>query len=147
MDKYIVSLCLAGFPCRYDCSDKNNQYVNKLIKEGYAIPLCPELLSGLPTPREACECKIINGEKRVISKTGKDYTDYFIKGVEQVLDFCKKNDINKAILQKNSPSCGIKTYDGSFTGTLANYSGILANMLLENGIEVISSEDLNNLIV
>ena len=59
-----------------------------------------------------------------------------------VLEFAKKYKINKAILQKNSPSCGIRTYDGNFTGNLANYSGITAKLLKENGIEVISSEEL-----
>ena len=144
MEKYIVSACLAGLPCRYDCSNKENQYVKSLIKDGIAIPLCSEQLAGLSTPREACECKIVNGEKRIISKSGKDYTEYFYKGADIVLKFCKENNIKKAILQKNSPSCGLRTYDGTFTGSLANYSGITAQVLKENGIEVISSEELNN---
>ena len=76
MEKYIVSSCLAGIPCRYDCSHKNNKYINDLIRDGKAIPLCPEQMAGLPTPREACECKIVNGKQRIYSKSGKDYTDY-----------------------------------------------------------------------
>ena len=144
MEKCIVSACLAGFPCRYDCSNKEKEQVSKLIKKGSAIPLCPEQLAGLPTPREACECKMKDGQKIVVAESGNDYTDYFYKGAEIVLDFCKKNDIKKAILQKNSPSCGVITYDGTFTGTLANYSGITAELLKENDIEVISSEDIDN---
>ena len=142
MDKYIVSSCLAGIPCRYDCSDKNNEYVNNLIKEGKAIPICPEQIAGLPTPREACECVMVNGKLKVISKSGVDYTDYFYKGAELTLELAKKYGITKAILQKNSPSCGVKTYDGTFSGNLAEYSGITAKILKDNGIEVISSEDL-----
>ena len=143
MEKYIVSSCLAGIPCRYDCSHKNNKYVNKLIKEGKAIPICPEQIAGLPTPREACECLMVDGKLKVISKSGKDYTDYFYKGAEMTLEFAKKYGIKKAILQKNSPSCGVRTYDGTFSGNLATYSGITAKLLVDNGIEVISSEDLN----
>ena len=143
-EKCIVSACLAGIPCRYDCQHKNNKCASELVKDGLAIPLCPEQLAGLPTPREACECKIINGKKVVVSKSGKDYTECFHNGAEIVLNFCKANGIKKAILRKNSPSCGIKTFDGSFTGTLANYPGITAQILMENGIEVISSEDIEN---
>lgn len=143
MEKYIVSSCLAGIPCRFDCADKNNKYVNELIKEGKAIPICPEQIAGFPTPREACECILVDGEFRVISKSGNDYTEQFFKGAKLTLEFAKKYGINKAILQKNSPSCGVRTYDGSFSGTLANYSGITAKMLKDEGFEIISSEDLN----
>lgn len=143
MEKYLVSACLAGIPCRYDCSHKNNSIVNKLIEEGRAIPLCPEQLSGLTTPREACECVIINDQYKVISQSNKDYTEYFRSGAEMVLEFCQKYHIKKAILQKNSPSCGKRTYDGTFSGNLADYPGITAKLLMDNGIEVISSDELN----
>ena len=142
MEKYIVSACLAGLCCRYDGATKNNDLINKLIEAGIAIPLCPEQLGGLPTPREGCECSIVDGEMRVLTKTGKDCTENFKKGAEEVLKFAKKYNIKKAILQKNSPSCGIRAYDGTFSRTLADYSGITAKLLMDNGIEVISIEDL-----
>ena len=88
---------------------------------------------------------MINGELRVFSKSGIDYTDYFYKGAQEVLEFTKKHNIHKAILQSNSPSCGIKTYDGTFTGTIANYPGITAKVLMDNGIQVISSDELGNI--
>lgn len=143
MEKYLVSECLAGIPCRYDCKDNFNPYVKKLIEEGRAIPLCPEQLGGLPTPRDASEIVIINGEYKVMTKTGKDVTENFHAGAKIVLEFCQKNNIKKAILQRNSPSCGKKAYDGTFTRTLADYPGITAKLLMENGIEVISSDELN----
>ena len=142
--EYIVSSCLAGIPCRYNCTHKDNKYVNDLIRNGKAIPLCPEQIAGLPTPREACECKIVNGKLKVYSKSGNDYTDYFYNGAEMVLKFAKKYNIKKAILQKNSPSCGKLTYDGTFTGKLSTYSGITAKLLMENNIEVISSDEIND---
>lgn len=141
-EKYLVSACLAGMPCRFDGTHKNNEYINKLIEEGKAIPICPEQLGGLPTPREACECKTINKRIKVVGKDGKDYTKEFIKGSEIVLEIAKKYKIKKAILQKNSPSCGLKRYDGSFSGKVINQKGITAKKLTDNGIEVISIEQL-----
>ena len=145
MEKYIVSACLAGINCRYDGKSKENEIVNKLIEEGRAIPMCPEQLGGLPTPRVPSECKKEETEIKVYSKEGKDVTENFYRGAEQVLEFAKKHNIKKAILQQKSPSCGTRTYDGSFTGTLADYSGITAKLLMENGIEIISSDELVNL--
>ena len=145
MEKYIVSSCLAGINCRYDGKSKENEIINKLIEEGRAIPMCPEQLGGLPTPRVPSECKIVNGQLKVFSKNGEDVTEKFNRGAEQVLVFAKKHNIKKAILKQKSPSCGTRTYDGSFTGTLADYSGITAKLLMENGIEIISSDELVNL--
>ncbi len=142
MEKYIVSSCLAGINCRYDGSNVNNELINKLVREGIAIPLCPEQLGGLPTPRESVECTLVDGKMRVLSKSGKDYTEYFESGANIVLEFAKKYDIKKVIFQKNSPSCGCRAYDGTFSHTLADYSGITAKMLMDNGLEVISIEDL-----
>lgn len=144
MEKYIVSACLAGINCRYDGKSKENEIIDKLIKEGRAIPMCPEQLGGLPTPRVPSECIKAGDEIKVISKEGKDVTENFYRGAEEVLRFAKKHGIKKAILQQKSPSCGTITYDGSFTGTLADYSGITAKLLMENGIEVISSDELKN---
>ncbi len=142
MERYIVSGCLAGLRCRYDGLQKGDELVSKLIEAGIAIPLCPEQLGGLPTPREGCECQLIDGEMHAVTKSGKDCTEQYRKGAEMILEFAKKYNIKKAILQKNSPSCGIRAYDGTFTRTLGDNSGITAKLLMDNGIEVISIEDL-----
>lgn len=55
MKKFFVSACLAGYPCRYDCTSKINERVVGLVKEGKAIPICPEQVGGLPTPRPPVE--------------------------------------------------------------------------------------------
>ena len=144
-DRYIVSLCMAGFPCRYNGSDKYNQTVARLIQDGRAFPLCPELLGGLSTPREPAECRYIDGKLRVITPSGKDLTDEFMRGAQAVLDFAKKYKITKAILYHNSPSCGVRTYDGTLSGKLADYPGVTARLLQDNGIEVISSDMLLDL--
>lgn len=141
-DRYIVSLCMAGFPCRYDGSDKYNQTVARLIQEGRAFPLCPELLGGLPTPREPAECRYVDGKLKVFTPTGKELTNEFMCGAQAVLGFAKEYKITKAILYHNSPSCGVRTYDGTFSGQLADYAGVTAQLLQDNGIEVISSDML-----
>lgn len=141
-DRYIVSLCMAGFGCRYDGTDKFNAVISRLIDEGRAFPLCPELLGGMPTPREPAECKYIDGRLKVFTKSGQDVTAEFERGAKAVLDFAKKHKITKAILYHNSPSCGKRTYDGTFSGNLADYAGMTAKLLQENGIEVISSDEM-----
>ena len=74
---------------------------------------------------------------------GTDVTSNFRQGAQEVLDLCKKLNITKVILKSNSPSCGCGTiYDGTFTGTKVPGNGITTELLLQNGIEVITEKDL-----
>ena len=140
----LVSACLAGINCKYNGGNNYNEKIFNLVKEGKAIPVCPEQLGGLTTPREPSEIKIIDGKRYVINKESIDVTEEFEKGAEEVLALVKKLDIKKAILQSRSPSCGInKIYSGNFDRNLVDGNGILADLLLENGIEVINSDDIN----
>jgi len=135
----LVSACLAGFNCRYDNSNKEDAKIVRLVKEGKAIAVCPEQLAGLPTPRKSFE--LSNG--KVFSEDGEDYTDIFTKGAYETLNLCKKFGCTKAVLKNHSPSCGCdEIYDGSFTGNLIKGNGITAKLLKENGIEVISENDV-----
>ena len=144
---YLVSSCLAGVNCRYDGSNSENKYIAKLVKEGKVIALCPEQLAGLSTPRPSCEIIIDeNSNKRVISKDGKDLTDNFMEGAEKTLGIIKAADINKVILQSRSPSCGCGLiYDGTFSGKLIEGNGLVAELLMKNGIEVYTENDLDKL--
>ena len=133
----IVSACLAGFPCRYDGKTKPCQQVVELVKAGEAIPVCPEQLGGLPTPRPPCE--ILSG--RVIDKNGADRTKNYRRGAEAVLHLAQTYGATQALLQKRSPSCGAGwIYDGTFSKTLIAGDGITARLLAENGIQVIGVE-------
>ena len=138
MIKYVVSSCLAGIKCRYDGKDKKNDYVCSLVNDGKATPLCAECLGGLSISRDPAE--IIND--KVITNKGIDVTREYNKGAEEVLKYCLDNNIKKAILCDKSPSCGLRTYDGTFSGKLIDKPGITAKLLIENGIEVITSKDL-----
>ena len=131
--EFAVSACLCGFPCRYDGKSKPDERIKALYEEGRALPVCPEKLGGLKTPRTPCE--IING--RVISSDGEDRTNEYLLGSQKVLELCKKHGIKKAILKQNSPSCGSShIYDGTFSGTLIEGEGCLTALLRKNGIEV-----------
>ena len=111
----IVSACLAGFPCRYDGKKAINTAVQQLVKEGKAIPVCPEQLGGLPTPRLPAEMKA----GKVINSDGNDVTEAFEKGAAVVLEIAKQYGCTDALLKARSPSCGKgRIYDGSFSGIL-----------------------------
>ena len=136
----LVSACLVGVNCKYNGGNNYNEEIFTLVKEGKAIPVCPEQLGGLTTPRAPAEIKIIDGKKRVINNEGIDVTKQFEKGAEEVLKLVKNLGITKAILQPRSPSCGLgKVYSGNFDGELVDGNGILVDLLLENGVEVVMS--------
>lgn len=138
----LVSACLAGINCKYNGGNNYNEKVFELVKEGKALPVCPEQLGGLTTPRNPAEIQVRNGKRYVINNQQVDVTKQFEKGAEEVLALAKKLHIQKAILQPRSPSCGIgNIYNGNFEKTLVEGNGILAEMLLHNGIEVISAEE------
>lgn len=138
----LVSACLVGINCKYNGGNNYNEKIFNLVKNGMAIPICPEQLGGLKTPRYPAEIKYINNKLHVIDNKGNDVTNNYIKGAKEVLDLARKLNIKKAILQPRSPSCGCKKiYDGSFTGTLVSGNGILAEILINNGMEVISADE------
>jgi uncharacterized protein YbbK (DUF523 family) len=129
----IVSACLAGFPCRYDGKARPCGQVVELVRAGKAIPVCPEQLGGLPTPRTSCEIR----EGRVVDAEGYDRTEAFRRGARAVLRIAQTYGATEALLQSRSPSCGSgRIYDGSFTKTLTAGDGVTARLLKENGIQV-----------
>lgn len=135
----IVSACLAGVECRFDGRSKPNNMIMEMVEKGEAIPVCPEVLGGLPTPRDSQE--IING--RVITNNGRDVTNYFNKGAREVLRICLENGCKRAILKSKSPSCGMGYIgDGTFSGNLIEGDGVTARLLKEHGIEVITEKDI-----
>lgn len=139
----IVSSCLAGIPCRYDAKSKPNPSVVALVESGQAIPLCPECLGGLPTPRPRAEivggdgADVLDGIALVRTEDGQDVTESFIKGADAVLKAAREVGAKKAILREKSPSCGSeRIYDGSFSGVKRSGDGVAAALLKRNGIIV-----------
>lgn len=142
MEKIIVSACLLGIPCRYDGKSKPQEEVIALKNKYELIPVCAEVLGGLPTPRIGAE---IVGDK-VIRQDGVDVTMEYHKGAGEVLKIAKENGCTKAILKSKSPSCGKdKIYDGTYTRTLIDGNGVLVDLLLKNNIKVYSETEIDKL--
>ena len=135
----IVSACLLGINCKYNGKNNANKKILKLTEKETLIPVCPEQLGGLPTPRIPAEIR----DGRAINREGDDVTEYLEKGAREVLGIARIYGIEEAILKQRSPSCGCgQIYDGSFSSTVIKGNGITAGLLKENGIKVISEEDL-----
>lgn len=138
----IVSACLLGTACRYDGKSKVNTQVTDLLQKHTLIPVCAEIFGGLSTPRPPAE---IVGN-RVINSEGRDVTENYVRGANEVLRLARLYDAKIAILKERSPSCGSgRVYDGSFTGTLTDGDGICARLLKENGITVLGESEIEKL--
>ena len=140
--KIVVSACLLGVSCRYDGKSKPNRDILELMKKHTLIPICPEQLGGLATPRVPAErCK-----NKVIRKDGVDVTKEYEKGAMEALNIAKLYNCDMAILKEKSPSCGsIKIYDGSFSKTLIDGKGTTAELFEKNGIKVIGESMIHTI--
>lgn len=133
----LVSACLLGLRCRYNAEPVTSERVLALAETHTLIPVCPEQLGGLPTPRPPAERL---GE-RVVSNDGTDVTSAFVRGAEETLLLARTLGCKTAILKARSPSCGHgRIYDGSFTGKLIPGSGVTAELLAKNGIRVFTED-------
>ena len=137
--KIAVSACLLGDNCKYNGGNNFSEKVAKFVQGHEVIPVCPEVMGGLPTPRESSE--IVDGVVR--HKDGTSVDEGFRRGAEIALEKVLENGVELVILQSRSPSCGVKQiYDGTFSGKLIPGQGVFAKLLTENGIEVIDVSDL-----
>ena len=132
-----VSACLLGHNCKYSGGNNRSQKVLDYIEGHEVIPVCPEVSGGMPVPRVPVELK----NNKAINRDGEDVTAFFRRGVEQEMK--KMQDIDLAILQPRSPSCGCKQiYDGTFTKTLIEGKGMFAQALAEVGIPMMDGDDV-----
>lgn len=145
----LVSSCLAGLEVRYKGTHSLNEKIRKLVEEGKAVMACPEVLGGLPTPREPAEIvggsgeDVLDGKAKVIDKSGKDVTGFFIKGAYLTLEKAKEIKARTVVLKENSPSCGSSMiYNGKFNGEKIPGNGVTSALLKRNDIKVISEEEL-----
>jgi uncharacterized protein YbbK (DUF523 family) len=129
----IVSACLSGVHCRYDCKAQARADIEAMVKNGEAIPVCPEQMGGLPTPRPPAERV---GDK-VLTDKGADVTAEYNRGAEEALQIAKLVGATEALLKSKSPMCGCnKIYDGTFTGATKDGDGVFAELLKKHGIKV-----------
>lgn len=138
MKKILCSACLLGINCKYNSGNNANAKVLELAKKEILVPVCPEQLGGLPTPRPR-SCR--KGDK-VIDELGNDKTDAFVRGAQEVLQIAKGLNIREAILKQKSPSCGCGKIYADFGGRIIDGDGITAELLNRNGIKIISEEEL-----
>lgn len=145
----IVSACLCGINCKYNGGNNINEKVVELLKSGKALPVCPEQLGGMSTPRPPHEISkgsggdVLNGTAKVIDKMGTDNSEAFIRGAEETLKAALQCGAKLAILKSKSPSCGHgMIYDGTFTGILKEGNGVTCEILMRNGINVFTEEDI-----
>lgn len=144
----IVSACLCGVNCKYNGGNNLNPYFLDLMCDGELIPVCPEQLGGLPTPRTACELTggtgldVIEGHALAYTRDGTDVTEGLLKGAQETLSIAINASIEEAILQSRSPSCGNGTiYDGTFTKKLINGDGVTSALLKQHGIQVWNEQE------
>lgn len=129
----IVSACLAGVHCRYDCKSQSRVEIESMVQSGEAIPVCPEQMGGLSTPRLPAE-RIAD---KVMAVNGSDVTIQYQTGAQEALNLAKLCGASEALLKSKSPMCGSgKIYDGTFTGNLKQGDGVFAELLKKNGIKV-----------
>ncbi len=137
----IVSACLLGLNTKYDGGNNRNEKVISLSRSYILIPLCPEQLGGLSTPRSPSE----RMGDFVFNIDGVDVTKNFLKGAEEALKFAKLYNVKKAILKDGSPSCGSNyIYDGTFTGQKIKGNGVTAELFRRNNIKVYSENEIKD---
>jgi len=140
--RLMVSACLLGENCKYNGSNNKNEKVLRFIDGHEVIPVCPEMMGGLPVPRKPAE--ICQGN--VMTEDGESVDRSFRKGAAMARDLAVQKEIDLAILQPRSPSCGCKQiYDGTFSRKLIEGKGVFAQMLHDAGIKTLEPDDLNNL--
>ena len=141
----LVSRCMLGEPCRYDGRSVPVPELAKLRQAGHVlIPVCPEVLGGLPTPRSPAERQ---PDGRVVNRAGEDVTAAYLEGAGRTLALALEAGCTLAVLKAKSPSCGChEIYDGSFTGRLVPGQGVAARLLEESGVRVVDETELDFLL-
>ena len=140
----LVSACLMGFGCRYDGGVRRLSCLDALGERHVLIPVCPEVMGGLPTPRPPSEIR----DGRVITRDGRDVTQAFLRGAQEAARLAQACGCGCALLKERSPSCGSHfVYDGTFTGTVVPGQGMTAALLAGRGVELFSEETIARLLL
>ncbi|MCH3971820.1 MAG: DUF523 domain-containing protein [Oscillospiraceae bacterium] len=138
-----ISACLMGVSCRYDGGAKTLPCLAQLMARYQVIPVCPEILGGLPTPRPPAERQ----GRRVLCKDGADVTQAYLHGAQETLKLARLYGCSCAVLKERSPSCGFgQIYDGTFSGRLVPGGGTAAELLAQNGVRVLGESSVETLL-
>ena len=144
----LISACLLGVNCKYNGENNSNDEIVEYFKNKNIIPVCPEQMGGLSTPRLPAEIKggggrdVLEGSAKVVNNNGEDVTEQFVNGAYETLKLAETLGATKAILKARSPSCGVgEIYNGNFNDTLIEGNGVTAALLRSKGIEVYDDGD------
>ena len=137
--KVLVSACLLGENCKYNGGNNYNTAVAEFVKGKEVLTICPEIMAGMGCPRTPIE--IVDGV--LMERNGNNVDASMREAVVQAMEMIQNEDIQCAVLQSRSPTCGVnQVYDGSFSGKLIKASGVLAQALKAAGYQVIDAEDV-----
>ena len=141
--KILISACLLGVCCRYDGASKPHPLAAALAERHTLVPVCPEQLGGLPTPRPPAE----RVGERVMNREGADVTEAYQRGAQETLRLAELFGAKVALLKERSPSCGMgKIHDGSFQGRIVDGSGVTAELLTAHGVSVYGESRIDELL-
>jgi len=145
----IVSACLTGANCTYKGGNNLDKRLKDMVEGGRAVPVCPEELGGLGTPRHRAEIAggdgkdVLAGRARVLSAAGRDVTKNYIAGARASLKKAREHGVKLAVFKSNSPACGLgRIYDGTFGKKMKRGNGVCAQLFLDSGIFVMTERDL-----
>ena len=142
--KILVSACLLGENCKYNGGNNYSSAIAEFVKDKEVLSICPEMMAGMGCPRTPIE--IVDGV--LMDRDGNNVDAAMREAVAQAMEMIRKEDIQCAVLQSRSPTCGVnQVYDGSFSGKLVNGSGILAQELKKAGYIIIDSENIVDFII
>ncbi len=144
----VASACLLGVGCRYDGGSCPDQRLLHLFSQAKVIPVCPEQMGGLSTPRVPCEVRggdgngVLDGKATVVDRDGRDRSVEFLKGAEEAARICRLCKADIVVLKEGSPSCGVmRIADGSFSGGSRSGAGVTAARLVKEGFRVVSEHE------
>ena len=141
---------MLGAKCAYDGKHRLDERVVKLFKKELLIPVCPEQLGGLSTPRNPAgmlNCsgeEVLDGKNPLNNISGQDVSKNFVRGAEETLRIARLFNVKEFIGKVRSPSCGHSQTSTPFSETHIAGDGVTVALLKRNGIKVISNEDLRS---
>lgn len=144
----LVSACLLGLPTRYDGQHKGNEHVLRHLRihNLLPVPVCPEQLAGLPTPRPPCwfaqgaGSEVLDGHGRLVRADGRELNDLFINGATVTLSIARLTGCRQALFKEGSPSCGVRRIYRQ--QQVVAGQGVTTALLQRNGLQVYGEEDL-----
>jgi len=144
----LISACLCGINSKYNGGNNLNPYWLEMLARGELIPVCPEQMGGLPTPRFPCELTggdgydVLKAKALAVTRNGQDITENLLKGATETLNMAHHAKVEGAIFQSRSPSCGCGLiYDGTFRKKLIQGDGVTTALLKQNGLPVWNEQE------